>query len=100
LGHLLTLQGELAAARPLLERSVAMLRRILGPDHPHTARSQQRLAAQLQAQGQLAAARDLHAAALATLERTLGPKHQFTIEGGRALRAVTRELRRAGGAVE
>jgi tetratricopeptide (TPR) repeat protein/transcriptional regulator with XRE-family HTH domain len=96
LGYLLTLQGELAAARPLLERSVAALRRILGPDHPHTARVQQRLATELQAQGQLAEARDLHAAALATLERTLGPKHLFTIEGGRALRAVTRALRRAG----
>ena len=74
-----------------------MLRRILGPGHPHTARVEQRLAVLLQARGQLAAARDLHANALATLERTLGPKHQFTIEGSRALQAVVRELRQESG---
>ena len=37
LGSLLQDQGDLAAARPLLERALAICERVLGPDHPQTA---------------------------------------------------------------
>jgi len=38
LANLLWAQGELTAARPLLERALAIFERVLGPDHPDTAR--------------------------------------------------------------
>jgi hypothetical protein len=31
------IQGDLAAARPLYERAVAISEKTLGPEHPHTA---------------------------------------------------------------
>jgi Tetratricopeptide repeat len=44
LAWLLRAQGELAAARPLLERALAIRERVLGPDHPDTAISRESLA--------------------------------------------------------
>jgi hypothetical protein len=37
LGGLLQAQGELAAARPLFERALAIREKALGPDHPDPA---------------------------------------------------------------
>jgi hypothetical protein len=48
-------QGELAAARPTLERALDIHQRVLGPDHRQTAESLNNLAVVLQAQGELAA---------------------------------------------
>jgi len=39
LAILLKHQGDLAAARPLLERALAMREKALGPEHPDTAQS-------------------------------------------------------------
>jgi len=39
---LLQARGELEAARPYLERAVAIHERVLGPEHPHTATSLKR----------------------------------------------------------
>ena len=41
---LLIAQGELAAARPLYERALAIRERVLGPGHPDTATSLNNLA--------------------------------------------------------
>jgi tetratricopeptide (TPR) repeat protein len=38
-GHLLQAQGDLAGARPYLERALAVWERVLGPEHPQTARA-------------------------------------------------------------
>jgi len=44
LAGLLEAQGDLTAARPLLERALAICEQALGPDHPHTNRVRQNLA--------------------------------------------------------
>ena len=51
LATLLQDQGDLAGARPLFERALAIREKQLGPDHPDTATSLAMLAALLQAQG-------------------------------------------------
>ena len=71
-------QGDLAAARPLYERALAIREKALGPEHPDTATSLNNLAALLQDQGDLAAARPLYERALAIREKALGPEHPDT----------------------
>ena len=39
LGYLLQAQGDLAGARPVYERALAIRERVLGPEHPYTAAS-------------------------------------------------------------
>jgi len=48
-------QGDLAGARALHERALAIREKTLGPEHPDTAESLNNLALLLQAQGDLAA---------------------------------------------
>ncbi len=45
LALLLHAQGELGAARPLMERALAIREKVLGPEHPDTASSHRALAA-------------------------------------------------------
>jgi tetratricopeptide (TPR) repeat protein len=78
LGYLLKDLGELAAARPLHERALAIRDQALGPTHPHTAVSLNNLGTLLQAQGELAAARPYLERALAIVEHVLGPTHLDT----------------------
>jgi hypothetical protein len=56
---MLRAQGDLAAARPLYERALAIREKVLDPEHPHTATSLNNLAFVMQAQGDLAAAQPL-----------------------------------------
>jgi tetratricopeptide (TPR) repeat protein len=65
------------AARPLLERALAIYEQVLGPEHPETASSLHNLALLLQAQGDLAGARPLFERALA-IDEVLGPEHPYT----------------------
>ncbi len=62
LACLLKDQGDLAAARPLYERALAIREKALGPEHPDTATSLNNLARLLQEQGDLAGARPLFCA--------------------------------------
>ena len=71
LALLLQDQGDLAGARPLYERALAIFEKALGPEHPHTATSLNNLANLLQAQGDLTGARPLLERALAICEKTL-----------------------------
>ena len=48
LAALLKDEGDLAAARPLYERALAIREKVLGPEHPDTATSLNNLAALLQ----------------------------------------------------
>ena len=70
--------GELAAARSLSERALAIRDKVLGPEHPDTANSLNNLAALLQDQGDLTGARPLLARALAIHEKVVGPEHLDT----------------------
>lgn len=73
LAELLWSQGELAAARSLLKRALAIRERVLGPGHTDTADSLNNMGVLLKAQGELAAARPLLERALAMWERCGGP---------------------------
>src|SRR4051812_47819925 len=57
---LLVRQGDLAGARPLFERALAICETVLSPDHPNTAGSLNNLAGVLVRQGDLAGARPLY----------------------------------------
>jgi tetratricopeptide (TPR) repeat protein len=69
-----------AAARPLLERALAICEKAFGPEHETTARALNNLALMLQNQGDLASARPLYERALALFEGALGPDHVTTAE--------------------
>ena len=75
---LLQAEGELAAAKPLYERALAIWERTVGPDHPVTAQSVSNLGRLLQARGELHAARPLAERALVVREQVLGPDHFLT----------------------
>jgi tetratricopeptide (TPR) repeat protein len=79
-GRVLTKAGDYRAGRPWYERALAICERMLGPDHPDTARSLNSLAELLHDQGQLAAARSLFERALAIREQVLGPDHPDTAQ--------------------
>src|SRR5207245_10174325 len=80
-GRALQYAGDLHAAKPWLEHALAIRERVLGPDHPDTARSLNDLAILLRAQGELAASRPLCERALEIRERVLGPDHPDTATG-------------------
>ncbi len=61
------LQGDLAGARPLYQRALAITEKALGPEHPDTAASLNNLASLLRDQGVLAGARPLVERALAKI---------------------------------
>ena len=78
LAVLLQAQGDLAGARPLYERALAIREKVLGAEHPDTATSLNNLASLLQDQGDLAGARPLYERALAICEKVLGAEHPDT----------------------
>jgi tetratricopeptide (TPR) repeat protein len=65
-------------ARPLFERALAISEKVLGPEHPDTARSLNSLALLLRDEGDLAEARPLHERALAIYEKVRGPENPAT----------------------
>jgi serine/threonine protein kinase/tetratricopeptide (TPR) repeat protein len=67
--------GHYAQARPLLESSLAIREKALGPDHPDVAQSLHGLAILLSYIGDYARARPLYERALAIREKALGPGH-------------------------
>jgi tetratricopeptide (TPR) repeat protein len=78
LAHLLLAQGDLTAARPLVERALAIKEKVLGPENPNTAQSLNNLASLLEKQSDLVGALPLHERAPAIRERVLGPEHPDT----------------------
>ena len=93
LALLLRNRGDLAAARPLDERALAIRERALGAEHPDIATSLNNLARLLWAQGDLAAARPLYERALAIREKVLGPDHRDTVAVRKALATLTTQSR-------
>jgi len=70
--------GDFRAATLWYERTVALREKVLGSDHPETARAMNELGTMLWARGDLRAARPLLERALAIRERALGPDHSDT----------------------
>jgi tetratricopeptide (TPR) repeat protein len=65
----------MAPVRPLLERSLTIREKALGPEHPYVARSLNDLAVLLRDQRDFAGARPLFERALATFEKVIGLEH-------------------------
>jgi tetratricopeptide (TPR) repeat protein len=75
---LLHTQGDLTGARPFYERSLAIYEKVLGREHPSTAKGLNNLAFLLKAQGDFAEARPLYERALAICEKVHGHDHPDT----------------------
>jgi tetratricopeptide (TPR) repeat protein len=71
-------RGEANLALPLLQRALAIQEKVLGPDHPDTARALIRLGLLLNGQSQAGLARPLLERALRVQEQKLGPEHPDT----------------------
>jgi tetratricopeptide (TPR) repeat protein len=65
-------------AEPLYRRALAIVEKLLGPEHPDTATSLNNLAALYDAQGEYEHAEPLYQRALAIREQLLGPEHPDT----------------------
>ena len=78
LGYHLQMIGDYPAARPYFERALAIWEKVLGAEHPDTARSLNNFGFLLQSQGDLAAARSYYERALAIREKVLGAEHPDT----------------------
>ena len=92
LAYYLDDRGDYAAARPLLEASLATRQRILGDTHPDTLASANNLGTLLRAQADYAAACDLHKNTFATLEKIHGDKHPDTLASMNNLALALRDL--------
>ena len=90
-------QGDLARARPLHERALAIYEKVLGPEHPDTATGLNNLAGLLEAQGDLTRARPLYERALAIYEKVLGAEHPNTAASLNNLAKLTSGPGRPGG---
>src|SRR5437764_11821541 len=81
-------QGRYADAEPLYQRSLAMLQRTLGPNHPAVAATLGNLAALYEEEGRYAEAEGLCHRSVEILERALGPDHLALAVGLRNLALV------------
>lgn len=77
-GAYLAAHAQEARAEPLLARALAIRERVLGPVHPDTATSFERLGSVHDQLGHPDQAEPLYRQALAARERTLGPEHPDT----------------------
>ena len=98
LAFLLQDQGDLAGARPLLERALAIYEKGLGPEHPSTATSLNNLATLVWDHGDLAGARPLYERTLAIREKALGPEHPDTAQSLSNLASLLRAQGELAGA--
>jgi tetratricopeptide (TPR) repeat protein len=78
LGYHLRTIGDLRGARPHYERALAIREKVLGAEHPDTARSLNNLGGLLQDQGDLAGARTYCERAHVNFEKVLGAEHPDT----------------------
>ena len=67
--------GELAEAEPLYKRSLALMEKALGPNHPIVATSLNNLAGLYTLQGRHVDGELLHKRAISVREKALGPNH-------------------------
>ena len=88
-------QGDLAAARPLYERALAIREKALGPEHPDTSRARRNLASVLSASGNAREALSLGETALSAHEKVLGPNHHWTKDSARVTADALDALGRA-----
>ncbi|MGH3833207.1 MAG: FxSxx-COOH system tetratricopeptide repeat protein [Pseudonocardiaceae bacterium] len=90
----LQIRGELAPARPLLERARDLRRSVLGEDHPDTLQTASGLSFNLWELGQHERARELGEDTLARCRRVLGEDHPDTLRAASFLAGTLGELGR------
>ena len=90
-------QGELEEARKLNEQVLEAQQRILGPDHPNTLTTMNRLGSNLQDQGELEKARKLLEQVLEARRRILGPDNEATLPSMTNLAIVLWKQRKVRG---
>ena len=88
-------QGDLAAARPLFERALAISEKALGPEHPDTNRTRCHLARLLITSGHAREALGPAETALRAHEKVLGPNHRWTKDTARVTAEALDALGRA-----
>jgi tetratricopeptide (TPR) repeat protein len=98
--HLLQAQGDLAGARPLYERALAIYEKVLGADHPNTNRGRYNFARLLLADRNAAEALTYGEAALAAHKKILGEDHPWTKDSARVTADALAVLGRADEAAE
>jgi tetratricopeptide (TPR) repeat protein len=98
LGYHLQMIGDYSGAWPYFERALAIREKVLGTEHPDTARSLNNLGVLLQSQGDLAAARPYLERALAIREKVLGAEHPGTATSLNNLGFLLRSQRDLAGA--
>lgn len=81
-------RGDLAAARALFERSIALNEKLSGPEHPELAETLVDLGEVARLEGDAAAAADLCRRALAIAEKAHGPDHPDARRAAAALKRV------------
>src|SRR5262249_15119153 len=79
-GTYLQERGQYRDAEPLLVRALSLREQSLGPDHPHTAQSLNRLAFLYRQQGKYERAEPLYLRALSIREQHLGAEHPHTAQ--------------------
>jgi hypothetical protein len=77
-GAALLARGRYREAQPLLEKVLAIHRKVLGEEHPDTAQSINNVASTLNSQGKYAAAAEGHRKALAIRRKVLGDENPHT----------------------
>jgi tetratricopeptide (TPR) repeat protein len=92
--------GRYREAQPVLEKILAVRRKVLGEEHPYTAASSNNLAHSLNAQGKYAAAEEGSRQALAIRRKTLGEEHPDTAAGYYNLASILNAQGRFAAAAE
>ena len=93
-------QGRYAEAEPLYQRSLAILEKALGPDHPRVTLSRSNLAHFYHIQGKYRPAEPLLKQVLKIQEKILGGKHPALAEVLETYAVLLRETGRAAEAAE
>jgi eukaryotic-like serine/threonine-protein kinase len=75
LGSILSREGKVSEAKPLLEEGVAISKKLFGENHPETARAEINLAMMQSRTGDLPGAEQLLNSAMAAQRASLGPVH-------------------------
>ena len=87
-------QGRYGDAEPLIRRSLAILEKALGPDHPSVATGVNNLALLYRAQGRYAEAEPLYKRSLGIAEKALGPEHPHVAQSLENYAALLRKTGR------
>lgn len=87
----------MSGAKPLLERSLGIWQKVLGPDHPHVALSLNNLAALHEAMAHHAEAESLFTQSLEILQRKLSPRHP---QVNKSLNNLAEPYRKSGREIE